>query len=95
MAQGKAYWLTLVAGLAVCCAVKLVVLSGGLGFLTGIITGQGWWLILGGSVLLLGAAWWWLRRRRQQRCGHPCNPEFQSPVPSEDSELARTDKWTT
>jgi LPXTG-motif cell wall-anchored protein len=95
MEQGKKYWLTtLLTGLAVCCAVKLVVLSGGLGFLAGIFTGQGWWLILGGSVLLLGAAWWWLRRR-QPRCGHPCNPEVQNAVPSEDSELARTDKRTT
>jgi LPXTG-motif cell wall-anchored protein len=95
MKQSKGHWLTLLVGLAVCCAVKLVVLSGGLGFLAGIFTGQGWWLILGGNALFLGAAWWWLRRRRQSRCGHPCNPEVQSPVPSEDSELARMDKRMT
>jgi LPXTG-motif cell wall-anchored protein len=67
MKQSKSYWLTLLTGLAVCCAVKLVLLSGGLGFLAGILTGQGWWLILGGGLLLLGAGWWWFRRRRKPR----------------------------
>jgi ABC-type nickel/cobalt efflux system permease component RcnA len=66
--QGKSFWLALLAGMAVCCGVKLLILSGGLSFLAGILTGRDWWLIFGGVVLLLGAGWWLMRRCRSVRC---------------------------
>jgi LPXTG-motif cell wall-anchored protein len=68
MKQGKGFWLTLLAAMAVCCGVKLVILSGGLSVLAGILTGRGWWFLVSGVVLVLGGGWGLMRRRRSGQC---------------------------
>jgi LPXTG-motif cell wall-anchored protein len=88
MGQDKTHsLLPLLAGLAVCCGIKLLILSGGLGFLASIWIDDGWWFVSAGGILLLTGAGWWLRRRRRPGCSHPCNSEVQGPIPSVGSDL--------
>ncbi len=74
MARDKGHRLaTFGLALTLCCGVKLLLLSGGLGVLAGLATDHGWPLIAAGGFLLLAAGWWWFRRRTSARCKPPVN----------------------
>lgn len=94
MAKGSGWLVTLLAGLAVCCGIKLLFLLGGFSFLAAVLTGHAWWLVAGAVVLALATGAWWFRRRRLVRFEHACAGRARQTSAAGKPEAAQPDTRT-